>query len=173
MFFDNSNDLRQVLVVGTLSYLWLVLLVRVSGKRTLGKMNAFDLIVTIALGSTLASAMLSSDVPLVEGALALGLLVALQFAVAWSSVRVGTVRRAVKSEPTALLRDGRLLQEALRRQRVTPGEVRQAVRAGGFGGLEEIDAVVLETDGSFSVIPRSKAGSGTALVDIASPGAQR
>lgn len=65
-----------------------------------------------------------------------------------------------------LLRQGQFCDDALRRQRVTQGEVRQAVRAQGFGGLDEIEAVVLETDGSFSVISRSSAGSGTALDNV-------
>jgi uncharacterized membrane protein YcaP (DUF421 family) len=79
--------------------------------------------------------------------------------------RVG-VRRAVKAEPTMLLHQGQFCEEALRRQRVAHEEVRQAVRAQGYGSLDDIEAVVLETDGSFSVISRSKAGSGSALSDV-------
>lgn len=67
MFFDGWTGLLRVLVVGTLAYAALVLLLRVSGKRTLSKMNAFDLVVTVALGSTLATVLLSRDVALAEG----------------------------------------------------------------------------------------------------------
>ena len=59
-----------------------------------------------------------------------------------------------------------LLEDRLRAERVTAGEVRQAVRSQGIGGLELVEAVVLETDGSFSVIPGSQAGSGSALADL-------
>ena len=69
MFFDSWAGLLRVLVVGTLAYAALVLLLRVTGKRTLSKMNAFDLIVTVALGSTLATVLLSKDVALAEGVL--------------------------------------------------------------------------------------------------------
>lgn len=166
MLFDDWSGLGRVLIVGVLAYSALVLLVRVSGKRTLAKMNAFDLVVTIALGSTLASVLLSADVALAEGVLGLTVLITLQLVVAWLSVRVPAIRAAVKAEPTMLLRQGQFCDDALRRQRVTQGEVRQAVRAQGFGGLDEIEAVVLETDGSFSVISRSSAGSGTALDNV-------
>jgi hypothetical protein len=88
MFFDNWAGLVRVLVVGLLAYSALVVLLRVSGKRTLAKMNAFDLVVTVALGLTLATILLSVDVALVEGVLGLALLVALQLMVAWMSVRV-------------------------------------------------------------------------------------
>jgi uncharacterized membrane protein YcaP (DUF421 family) len=149
-----------------LTYSALVLLVRASGKRTLAKMNAFDLVVTIALGSTFATALLSADVALAEVVLGFGVLVALQLLVAWLSVHVAAVRRAVKADPTVLLYQGQFRDEALRQERVTHGEVRQAVRAQGFGSLDDVEAVVLETDGSLSVISRRNAGSGSALADL-------
>ncbi|MGY0071231.1 DUF421 domain-containing protein [Streptomyces sp. QTS137] len=166
MFFDSWNELARVLVTAGLAYLILIAAVRTSGKRTLSKMNAFDLVVTVALGSTLATILLNRQVALWEGALALGSLVALQFVTAWASVRFRSVRRLVKAEPTLLLHEGRMLHEAMRRQRVTPDEVRQAIRAQGTGALELVHAVVLETDGSFSVIPRSQYGSGSAMDDV-------
>lgn len=166
MFFDNWAALGRILVVGTLAYVGLVVLLRASGKRTLAKMNAFDFVVTVALGSTLATVLLTGQVSLAEGLLGLGLLVALQFAVAWLGVRLGGVRKAVKSQPTLLVRDGRLLEDALHAERVTRGEILQAVRATGFGGLDRVDAVVLETDGTFSVVSRSNAGSGDAYADV-------
>src|SRR5690606_23219959 len=78
VFFDSWSGLVRVLVVGTLAYAGLVLLLRITGKRTLSKMNAFDLVVTVALGSTLATVLLSKDVALAEGLLALALLSFLQ-----------------------------------------------------------------------------------------------
>jgi uncharacterized membrane protein YcaP (DUF421 family) len=167
MLFDGWSGLLRILVVGSLAYCSLVLFLRVSGKRTLTKLNAFDLVVTVALGSTLSSALLTSDVSLAEGAAGLGLLILLQLAVAWVSVRVPPLRRAFKSEPTLLLSRGRFLGDALRRERVAREEVRQAVRSQGQGGLDGIEAVVLETDGSMSVITRANAGGGEALDDVA------
>lgn len=82
------------------------------------------------------------------------------------SVRVGWFRRTVKAEPALLLHRGVLQEDTLRAERVTAGEVRQAVRSQGIGDLSLVEAVVLETDGSFSVIPCSQAGSGSALADL-------
>ncbi|GGF76199.1 hypothetical protein GCM10011402_31190 [Paracoccus acridae] len=78
IFFDSWQGLLRVLVVGIAAYAALILMLRGSGKRTLSKMNAFDLIVTVALGSTLATVLLSNSVPLLEGILGLALLVYLQ-----------------------------------------------------------------------------------------------
>jgi hypothetical protein len=139
-----------------LVYPALILVLRVSGKRTLAKMNAFDLVITVALGSTLATILLSADVSLAEGVLALVLLVALQLAVAWVSGRVGWFRRTVKASPALLLHQGILLEEQLRAERVTAGEVRQAVRSQGIGGLELVEAVVLETTAASASSPAPK-----------------
>lgn len=87
MFFDSWTGLGRVIVVGTAAYVILVFMLRVSGKRTLSKLNAFDFVVTVALGSTLATILLSKDVALAEGVLALALLVFLQMGITWLSVR--------------------------------------------------------------------------------------
>lgn len=127
MFFDDLGDLGRVLVAGTLGYVALVLFLRVSGKRTLSKLNAFDLVITVALGSTLATIVLSSSVAIAEGVLALALLVGLQYAVAWTSVRSRAVRGLAKSEPRLLVHRGRVLTGARRSERVTADEILQAV----------------------------------------------
>jgi uncharacterized membrane protein YcaP (DUF421 family) len=152
MFFDTWMGLLRVLIVGTLAYVALVALLRTSGKRTLSKMNAFDLVVTVALGSTLATVLLTNDIALLEGLTAFVLLVGLQFMITWLSVRSSTVSSLVKSEPTLLVREGRFLKAAMRRERVVEEEILAAVREHGKGSLEEVAAVVLETDGSFSVL---------------------
>lgn len=152
MFFDDWQAIVRTASVGVLAYIALVLLLRVSGKRTLSKMSAFDLVVTVALGSTLATILLSSDVALLEGITALVVLITMQFVIAWLSVRSPMVRQLVKSEPTLLVYQGQLLRDALRRERVIDAEVWAALRAQGIPDVATVDAVVLETDGTFTVV---------------------
>lgn len=166
MFFDGWDGLVRVAVVGILAYAGLVLLLRVSGKRTLSKMNAFDLVVTVALGSTLATILLSSAVALAEGLLAFALLIFLQFAVTWLSTRTATVRRLVKNEPRLMVYEGKLLSDALRAERMTVEEIEAALRQQGMADLEDVGAAVLETDGSVTVVPRSGLGKGSALSNV-------
>lgn len=159
--FGSWSGLLRVLVVGTLAYGGLVLVLRVTGKRTLSKMNAFDLVVTVALGSALASTMLSKSVPLVEGLSGMTLLVLLQFAVTWLSVRSERVQGLVKAQPTILLHRGAWRQAAMRRERVTEEEVLAALRSQGTTHIEGTTTVVIETDGSLSVLTGSPPGDGS------------
>jgi uncharacterized membrane protein YcaP (DUF421 family) len=167
VFFDNWGGLVRVLVVGVLAYVGLVLLLRVSGKRTLSKMNAFDLVVTVALGSTLATILLSKSVALAEGVLALTLLIFLQFGVTWLSVRSSTFQRLVKNEPKLLFYEGRFLRDAMRAERVTEEEIESAMRQQGIASLDQAGAAVLETDGSLTVIPGADSNSASTLTNVA------
>jgi uncharacterized membrane protein YcaP (DUF421 family) len=166
LLFDSFTVLFRTLIVGTLSYVTLVILLRVSGKRTLARWNAFDFIVTVAFGSLLATMILSKDTSVAQGVLGFALLVVLQYAVSWLSERYADVRNLIKAEPTLLLYQGEFRQAVLRENRVTEGEIRAAVRNQGIACLEDIEAVVLETDGSFSVIQNFEATSASALKGV-------
>lgn len=169
IFFDNWQALGRTGVISVLAYLSLLVLLRLFGKRTLSKMNAFDLVVTIALGSTLATILLNKDVSLAQGVLALTLLIGMQFAVTWTSLRVRWVRKLATGEPTMLLYQGTFLPAALRWTRVTEDEVRAAVRGAGVATLREVQAVVLETDGSFSVVRGNERSAESSLTGVSRP----
>jgi len=166
MFFSGWTTLGRTLMIGTMAYVVLIVFLRVSGKRTLSKMNAFDFIVTVALGSALANILLSRDVALAEGALAFALLIGLQFVVTWASVRLAWLNRIVTGEPRMLLHQGKCLPIAMRRARITLDELRAAVRQQGIGSLEAVEAVVLETDGSLSVVRGGGQADSSALEGV-------
>jgi uncharacterized membrane protein YcaP (DUF421 family) len=159
MFYDNLFGLLRVVMISAAAYAILILILRAAGKRALAKLNAFDLVVTVALGSTLSTVLLSSDIALAEGALAFVMLALLQWIVAKLSIHSALVRRATRARPALLLRDGAILHETLRDERVTTSEVYSAVRGQGVAKLADVAAVVLETDGSLSVIARPASGS--------------
>lgn len=166
MFFGGWAELGRTCVVGAGGYVALLVLLRISGKRTLSKMNAFDLIVTVALGSTLGSLLLSKDVSLAQGILAFAVLIGLQFAATWTSVRSATVGELIKARPMLLLYRGELARDAMARERVTEKEVRAAVREHGIDALEDVGAVVLETDGALSVLPGVVTEASSSLADV-------
>src|SRR5690606_2504609 len=138
--------------ISILAYVALVLLLRVSGKRTLSKMNAFDFIVTIALGSTLATVLLNKDVALADGVLAFTVLISLQYVITYFSARSRKFSDLVKSRPTLLVYKGKMLESAMIKERIARDEIFALVREKGLSNLEEVDAIVLETDGSLTLI---------------------
>ena len=167
MFFNDWESLARLVIVAPFAYAGIVLLLRISGKRTLSKMNAFDLIVTVALGSMLATILLSKDVALAEGLTGFALLIGLQFAITWWSVRSRRVEDMVKAEPSLLFFEGRFLDEALRSQRITRTEILATIRSQGVARLQDVAAVVLETDGSMSVLRSTDGKEASTLQDVA------
>ncbi len=133
MWWDSWSQVIRVVLVGAAAYVALVVILRVSGKRTLAKLNAFDLVVTVALGSTLSSILLDSSIAWAEGVVGLALLVALQFAAALISTCVRGGQHALTSRASCLLRNGEIDQAMLRRHRITTEQLRQAVRSAGQG----------------------------------------
>src|SRR5688500_7112001 len=99
MIFDSLDGLLRVVVISLLAYAFLVVILRVAGKRSLAKLNAFDFVVTVAFGSTLATVLLSKQGALAEGVLAFAMLAALQWIVSRLSIAYGPFRRLVRSDP--------------------------------------------------------------------------
>ena len=164
--FKSWGALGKTLLAVVLIYPLLIVVLRVGGKRTLSKMNAFDFIVTVAIGSLLASTVLSTA-SLAEGVSAIAALVALQTLITWLSVRSDRFEALVKSQPTLVFHDGRFLEGAMRRQRVTREEIRNAIRTSSAASVEDTAAVVLESDGSFSVLGTVESGKAEALAGVA------
>lgn len=162
--FNSWSALSHTLIAGTLGYIVIIILLRVSGKRTLSKWNSFDFVVTIAFGSILASLLLSQKTSLAQASLGFGMLVLYQFLITWVATRSSLVQTLIKAKPTLLFQDGEFRQRALKHERVSEGEVLAAIRSKGIGTTQQVAAVVLETDGSFSVIQDT--GNGSALCDV-------
>lgn len=168
-FFTNWNSLLRIVVIGVLVYIGLILLLRMSGKRTLSKMNAFDLIVTVALGSMLASTLLSKSVALADGLLGMGMLIGLQYIITWLSVRYQTVDKLIKSEPALLVYQGRFLHAVMKAERITEGEILASLRERGIESLSNAAAVILENDGTLNAIEHLADAPNSALRNVPKP----
>lgn len=163
MFFDTWHDILRILVVGPVAYAGLVVCLRISGKRTLAKMNAFDLVVTVAFGSTFASSLLSSDVAIAEALSAFALLCALQYIVVTLSVRFEWFQNMIKAQPALLFHRGEFIETAMRQERVTHEEILAAMRGSGATDPAQVGAVILETDGTLSILSNPGSNDMTSL----------
>ncbi|HKJ78976.1 MAG TPA: YetF domain-containing protein [Prolixibacteraceae bacterium] len=156
IFFQSWESLGRITIITVLAYISVIIILRITGKRTLSKMNAFDFIVTIALGSSFATVALNKDIPLADGALLFFLLIILQFIITWLSSRIKSFKNIITSKPALLIYKGEVLNAALRKERVTLEEIYVAARKKELDKLEDIDAAILETTGELTIIENLK-----------------
>lgn len=144
--------LRGVLLA-MIALAWVVLLIRINGLRSLSKMTSFDFVMTVALGSLVAGASQSQEwISFVQTLVAMvGL-----FLVQWGAARLrktsDTAEDIMHNEPTLLMRDGKILHEALRKTRVAESDLVAKLREANVLDLSEVRAAVLETTGDVSVL---------------------
>ena len=150
---DIGSSLPEVVLRTAVVYLFLVIVLRVSGKREVGQMSILELIVILIISDAVQNSMVGENSTLWGGLVAVLTLLAMDFGLKALSSRSRRVRKVVEGEPRLLVRDGRLLDKALREEGVEPDQVRAAIRAQGLARVEDVRLAVLETDGSISVIP--------------------
>lgn len=157
---DVTSGPLQVIVRTAIVYLFLVLILRLSGKREVGQMTILELIVILLISDAVQNAMVGADTTLLGGGVAVLTLLGLDYGLSVLTGRSRRLGRAIEGEPRLLVRNGRLLPRALREEKIEPEKVRAAVRAQGLARVEDVRLAVLETDGSISVVPMSQAGDG-------------
>jgi uncharacterized membrane protein YcaP (DUF421 family) len=168
-FFESWYNIGRTLTLSIVGFSALIILLRGSGKRTLSKLNVFDFVFVVAVGSVFASTIISKDVTLVEGILALATLIGFQLILAELAARSRTAERIINGEPSLLLSRGKFLKSALKKERITEEEVRAAIRAKGVNRVEDVDAVILENDGTLSVAWEAEGPGHSSLVDAKVP----
>jgi uncharacterized membrane protein YcaP (DUF421 family) len=152
--FVMSTPWYEILLRTFVVYLTVLVLLRVAGKRELGQMTPFDLVVILVIANAVQNAMTGGDNSLIGGMLAAATLTVTNIAVGRWGSRVPVFRRLVASEPTLLLRDGKPIKEALDKERIDLEELEMAAREHGIADLKDVTAAVLEEDGSISIIPK-------------------
>lgn len=162
-FYGGIEPLIRIVVVGTLAYFSLIVLLRVLGKRTLAQLNAFDFVITIAIGSTLGRLITAKGVSLVESLTAFLTLILLQYLVSWLTVRSSTVEDFVTADPCLLYFRGQFLYKVMRKQRITKSQLLAVVREKKIGSLQAVEAIVLESAGTIAVVKKETDGESADL----------
>ncbi len=163
---DGWAPIARTLIVTTATYVALVVMVRISGQRTLARMTTFDFILAVTLGSAFGRVVTATEVGVVDAIVALGVLIAIQWLLVLLRARVRSVGRLLNPRPSLVYHDGHLQHAALRRHRLTEDDVLVNLREQGLGSLGEAHTIVLEPDGAFSIITADKVGDGHALEGV-------
>jgi uncharacterized membrane protein YcaP (DUF421 family) len=160
MFFDSWRELGRIALMSTILFVLIVVLLRVVGQQALAKMSGYDVVVTVTLGSIVASVVLTRSMTVSDAAVALISLIALQETTRWLQARWLPAHHSVRERPRVVLWDGALIENRLTKFSISADEVRAAVRKAGYGSLGAVRIVVLENDGEWSVV-----GKGSAMQD--------
>jgi uncharacterized membrane protein YcaP (DUF421 family) len=159
IYFSDWERLAGVALSAVLTYIGVIFLLRVSGKRTLSKMNAFDFTMTVALGSMIASTVLSKSTKVADGLVGIGTLILLQLALTFVTTRSKTFKNLITSEPKFLVYKGEIRHKTLKRERISEEELHTAARKKEISSFDEIDYIVLETTGYVNIIKKLDAPS--------------
>ena len=154
LLFKDWETLGHIATCATISFLVLFAFIRISGKRTLAKLNAFDFVVSVTLGSTLSSMMLLK-VTVSEGLVALIIIIALQYVLAFLAKKSKFMEKAINSTPTLLFYNGKFLTSAMKRELITEEEIYSEIRKYRMERIEDVRAVVMELNGEMTVIKKS------------------
>lgn len=166
LFFESGQSMGRTVIMTILGYFSMVIILRVSGKRTLSKMNAFDFVITVALGSSLATVALNKNIALIDGILVFFLFIFLQYFITWLSVRVRRVKKIVTNQPTMLLYKGKPLEDVMKKERIAMEEIYLSARSKGITDLSDIDVIVLETTGDLTIVTSASTPGAKTLKDV-------
>jgi uncharacterized membrane protein YcaP (DUF421 family) len=152
--FSMNLNVWEFVARAAIVYVVIMLLIRVSGKRTVGEFTPFDMIVVILIGESTQGALTGGDESVVGALIVSATLIALNYGVGFVTARSEIADKIVEGEPVLLLRDGKPLVHALRRNNVPESDLDEALRSEGVADRDEVRLAFLETDGTISVIKK-------------------
>lgn len=167
-YWDGWDPIVHTVVTLLCGYIALLVLLRISGARTMAAMTPLDFIIAVTIGSAFGRMLTAADVPLSQAVVTLVLLVLLQWVLAWIRARSPKLRRLVDTSPVLVYYQGDFQRLAMRRHQLVEEDVHTAVRQSGRGSLAGVSAVVLEKNGALEVVSQDSLGDGGSVLPVTS-----
>ena len=152
--FNLGVPVWELIVRSIVIYIFLIVLLRITGKRQVGQLAPFDLVLLLVLSNAVQNSMNGGDNSLVGGMVSAATLVGLNFIVAFATYRFKTVEVLVEGRPQVLIHNGRLYEQALTEARLTRHELDAALRRASCADIEDVRYAVLENNGEITVLAR-------------------
>ncbi len=167
IFECNLEDVIRIVSCAIIIYALIIVYIRTLGKRSTSELNNFDWIVTVSVGSIVASTVVLKDISIIKGGVGILILLLLQYLVTKAMYASDKIRELIKSTPQLLLFEGEFIDENMKKERILKPEVYAAIRQEGLKSIKQIYAVVLETNSKISVIPNENSDEiGFSLSDV-------
>ena len=150
----DAGELLTIAGRAAIVYIAILIGLRLMGKRELGQMTVFDLVVVLLLANAVQNAMVGADTSVQGGLVAAFVLLAMNRVVAAARLHSGVWGRLLEGSPTVLVQEGQILDAAVRKEGLERAQVEMAMREHGVASVEDVQLAVMETDGSISIVPR-------------------
>jgi uncharacterized membrane protein YcaP (DUF421 family) len=150
---DDGNPSWEFVARAAIVFAFLMILLRIAGKRQIGQMTPFDLVLLLILSNAVQNSMNAGDNSVTAGLILATTLVAINYAVSWVAARSKTVERLLEGRPVILIHNGHVDRRALEESQMTHHDLEVTLRAAGYAGPHQVRYAVLETTGRVSVIP--------------------
>jgi uncharacterized membrane protein YcaP (DUF421 family) len=144
----------ELVVRAGVVYVFLLILLRLTGKRQVGQLAPFDLVLLLVLSNAVQNSMNAGDNSLVGGLISSATLVLINYAVALATWRSKKLEKLIEGKPQILIHNGKLFEDVVAKARLTHHEIQAALRLGGCTSVEEVHAAILENNGTISIVPR-------------------
>jgi len=143
----------EFVIRGIIVYIFLLLILRLTGKRQIGQMSPFDLVLLLVLSNAVQNSMNGGDNTVASGMILAITLVAVNWITGFITFKFKKAERLIEGSPQILIHNGKVYEKALADSQLTRHELMAAIRGEGYSDLTEVRSVILENDGSISVIP--------------------
>src|SRR5262245_56163374 len=154
MWFPGRLVLEQIVVRSAVVYVFLLVVLRLMGKRQVGQLAPFDLVLVLVLSNAVQNAMNGGDNSVLGGLVSASTLFVLNSGVAVITARSKKAEALIEGHPLVLIHNGKLYESMLRKAKITHHELNSALRQAGCGCVDDVRYAVLENNGAISVIAR-------------------
>ena len=156
MWFPGRLVLEQIVVRSAVVYGFLLVVLRLMGKRQIGQLAPFDLVLILVLSNAVQNAMNGGDNSVIGGLVSASTLFVLNSTVGFITARSKRAEALIEGHPIVLIHNGKLYDAMLKRANITRHELNSALRQAGCGCLDDVQYAVLENSGAISVVPRDR-----------------
>ena len=146
----------ELLLRGVIVYVFLIALLRFTGKRQIGQLAPFDLVLLLVLSNAVQNAMNGGDNSVLGGLISASVLVALNWAAGLATYKSKKLERLIEGRPEVLIHNGRIFTDVMARERLTHHELNAALRTANCASIEDVHYAILENDGRISVQPKKR-----------------
>ena len=146
----------ELIVRGVVVYVFLIILLRITGKRQVGQLAPFDLVLLLVLSNAVQNSMNAGDNSLIGGLISAATLVGVNYVVGIATFRSKRLEAIIEGRPEVLIHNGKLFRDVMKSAHLTQHELHAALRQAGCSSVEEVHTAVLENGGAISVVPMKK-----------------